>query len=65
MVRVLKGIYGDIDISIGGGLDYMATGKFYGVYDISRARNELGYVPQYDLESGIKDYIETMERLKL
>jgi len=64
MVKVLEGIYGGIDITIGAGLDYMATGKFYGVYDISRARNELGYAPQYDLESGIRDYIETMGRLK-
>jgi len=34
------------------------------VYDISRARAELGYAPQYDLERGIADYLESLERLK-
>jgi nucleoside-diphosphate-sugar epimerase len=34
------------------------------VYDISRARDELGYAPQYDLERGIADYLESLERLK-
>lgn len=64
MVKVLEAIFGDIDVRIGPGLDYMGTGKFYGVYDISRARNELGYDPQFNLEKGIKDYIETMGQLK-
>src|SRR5262249_25242299 len=34
------------------------------VYDISRARPELGYAPQYDLERGITDYLESLKRLK-
>jgi len=65
MVKVLEDVYGDIDVKIGPGLDYMGTGKFYGVYDITRAREELGYDPQFTLESGIRDYIEAMERLKV
>ena len=65
MVKVLEDVYGDIDVKIGPGLDYMGTGKFYGVYDITRAREELGYDPQFTLESGIRDYIETMGRLKV
>jgi len=34
------------------------------VYDISRARAELGYAPQYDLERGIADYLDSLKRLK-
>jgi UDP-glucose 4-epimerase len=37
----------------------------YGIYDISRARNELGYRPQFDLERGVADYLESLQRLKL
>ena len=33
------------------------------VYDISRARNELGYAPQYDVEKGVADYLESLRRL--
>ena len=63
MVKVLENLFGNINIKIGPDLDYMGTGKFYGVYDISRAREELGYDPQYNLEDGIRDYIKTMGRL--
>jgi UDP-glucose 4-epimerase len=33
------------------------------VMDIERAKKELGYRPQYDLEAGARDYIESMKRL--
>ena len=36
-----------------------------GIYDISRARQELGYAPQFDLERGIADYLDSLKRLKL
>ena len=35
------------------------------IFNIDRAREELGYAPQYDLEAGIGDYIETMKRLAI
>ncbi|HZN29631.1 MAG TPA: NAD-dependent epimerase/dehydratase family protein [Xanthobacteraceae bacterium] len=41
------------------GFPYPATG----VYDISRARDELGYRPEYDLERGIADYLQSLKRL--
>jgi UDP-glucose 4-epimerase len=52
-------------MEIGGGLNfygfaYPATA----VYDITRARAELGYEPQYDLEKGIADYLASLEQLK-
>ncbi len=32
-------------------------------FDYSRARSELGYEPEFDLESGIADYVDFMRRL--
>jgi len=34
------------------------------LFDIKRAREELGYEPQYTLERGIKDYIDTIKSQK-
>ena len=53
------------EIEIGPGLNFL--GMPYpasNVYDISRARAELGYAPQYDLERGIADYLDSLKRLK-
>ncbi len=54
-------------VEIGPGLDYMGGNHpRYALFDISRARKELGYEPQYaDLEAGIRDYLETMETMGL
>jgi UDP-glucose 4-epimerase len=53
-------------IEVGPGLDYYGSGiPYYSVYDISRARAELGFAPRFDLEAGIRDYIATMRRLGL
>jgi UDP-glucose 4-epimerase len=51
-------------MEIGPGLNffnfpYPATG----IYDISRARDELGYRPEYDLDQGIADYLQSLKRL--
>jgi UDP-glucose 4-epimerase len=60
--RVIPGA----EIEVGPGLDYYGSGiPYYSVYDISRARKELGFVPRFDLEAGIRDYIATMRRLGL
>jgi UDP-glucose 4-epimerase len=63
--RVIKKHIPKAQMQIGGGLNfygfaYPATG----VYDITRAREELGYRPQYDLEKGIADYLATLKQLK-
>jgi UDP-glucose 4-epimerase len=53
-------------IEVGPGLNFLgAAYPMYGIYDISRARNELGYRPQFDLERGVADYLESLQRLKL
>ena len=63
--RVIKKHIPDAKMQIGDGLNfygfpYPATG----VYDISRARDELGYKPEYDLEKGIADYLAALKMLK-
>jgi len=62
--RVIKQHIPDAQMEIGDGLNfygfpYPATG----VYDISRARAELGYKPEYDLERGIADYLASLKKL--
>jgi UDP-glucose 4-epimerase len=51
-------------LEVGPGLDYYGSGiPYYSVYDISRARTELGFAPRFDLEAGVRDYVATMRRL--
>ncbi len=57
-------------IDIGSGTDFMglkdADGQpinTQGVFDIGRAREELGYEPRYGIEEGIRDYIELTREL--
>ena len=35
----------------------------YSIYDVSRARSELGFEPEYDLDTGIADYVESLKRM--
>ena len=63
---VLKRIFPDAKIDIGPGLDFRDGYKqSYCVFDIGKAREQLGYEPQYDLEKGVEDYIESIRRLGL
>jgi UDP-glucose 4-epimerase len=53
-------------IEVGPGLNFLgAAYPMYGIYDISRAQRELGYKPEYDLERGVADYLESLAKLKL
>jgi UDP-glucose 4-epimerase len=36
----------------------------HGVYDVSRARNELGFEAEYNVERAIADYIVSLERMR-
>jgi UDP-glucose 4-epimerase len=49
-------------IHIGPGTDYGTGQGRYCVFDISRAREQLGYEPEYDHEHGILDYLGTLSR---
>ena len=64
--RAVKGFYPEAEVEIGPGLDFlMKNHNTYSVFDISRARTELGYYPQYDVEKGVADYVEMMKLLKI
>ena len=61
---VLGRMFPDVRIDIGPGLDFRDGYKqSYCVFDIGRAREQLGYEPQYDLEAGVRDYVESVRRL--
>ncbi|MCZ6450045.1 MAG: NAD(P)-dependent oxidoreductase, partial [Deltaproteobacteria bacterium] len=63
--QVLGNIYPSARIEIGPGLDFRKGEKqSYCIFNISKAREQLGYSPDYDLERGIKEYIETIRRLR-
>jgi UDP-glucose 4-epimerase len=54
------------DIEIGDGLDYLGMGvNYYCIFDLTRARTDLGYEPRFNIVAGVRDYIATMERLGL
>jgi len=58
---VLRKRLPNADITIGPGLNFLGSPHPHaGIYDIGRARNELGYEPQYDLERGINDYLDNL-----
>jgi UDP-glucose 4-epimerase len=54
------------DIEIGPGLDFFDMGvNYYCRFDISRAREDLGFSPRFSFEAGVRDYVDTMRRLGL
>jgi UDP-glucose 4-epimerase len=64
--KAVRKVYPRADIEIGPGLDFLMKGyNTYCVYDITRAREELRFRPQYDLEAAITDYIEMMHLLNI
>jgi UDP-glucose 4-epimerase len=63
--RVLRRHLPKAEIEIGPGLNFLGLPyPMSGVYDVSRAAKELGFKPQYDLERGIADYLDTLRRLQ-
>jgi UDP-glucose 4-epimerase len=62
----VKRIIPKADIHIGPGLHFLGgPAHYYSVYDITRAREDLGFSPQFPLAKGIEDYIETLKILGL
>jgi UDP-glucose 4-epimerase len=57
---VLTELVPGAELDIGPGLDYGTGSGRYCIFDISRARAELGYEPEYDHEAGIRDYLEVL-----
>ena len=64
MLDILNNMFGEVHIAVDPGLQ-TSSWRNACVFNIDRARKELGYRPQYDLEEGTKDYIETMKKLDI
>jgi UDP-glucose 4-epimerase len=53
------------DIKIGPGLNFLGSPyPMSGVYDVSRAREELGFKAQFDIENAVADYLDSLKRLE-
>lgn len=51
------------DIDIGPGLHfYGGPTHYYSVYDITRAKQDLGFSPQFSLTQALQDYIDALKR---
>ena len=59
MADIIREFIPTADIEIGPGLDEFDKREilFRGVLDISRARQQLGYDPQYDIRKGMQEYV--------
>jgi UDP-glucose 4-epimerase len=63
-IEIVTEIFGELPVEIGPRLGTTSFGNPC-IFNIDRARRELGYSPQYDLEAGIRDYIETMRMMDI
>jgi UDP-glucose 4-epimerase len=65
LAEVVRARIPGADIQIGPGLNFLGTPyPPHGVYDISRARDELGFKPEYGPERAISDYVDSLERMR-
>ena len=65
IAKIVRKHIPNADIEIGPGLNFHGSPyPLCSVYDISRAAAELGYKPEYDLDRGVADYIDSLRRLQ-
>jgi nucleoside-diphosphate-sugar epimerase len=64
LIESVNKIFGGVPIEIVPA-SATTTSDNYCIFNIERARRELGYSPQYGLEEGVRDYIETMRKLDI
>ncbi len=63
MAAAIRARFPSARFDIGAGYDFMNVGFCaYNVLDISKAREQLGYVPEFDLPAMVVDYARTLER---
>ena len=64
-LEVLKILCPQSQIQMGGGDSQLGRSKqSFCIFDITAARKYLGYEPAFDVEKGVRDYIETIKRLR-
>lgn len=63
-LNALSELFPNHRIELGAGPSQLGRSKqSFCVFDISAARRLLGYEPAYDIERGVRDYVETLGRL--
>jgi len=65
LANSIKKVFPQAVFDIGPGLNYMNMPGTYCVMDFSKAREELGFSPEFDLDEGVRDYIESLRRLSI
>lgn len=50
------------DIAIGDGPAYYAGVHSHAIFDITRAKTDLGWAPKFSIAQGVHDYVETLRR---
>lgn len=65
LAEAIKKVIPGSAFDIAGGLDYMNMGNIYCVMDTTRAKEELKFSHQFNLEDGVSDYIDTVNKLNL
>jgi UDP-glucose 4-epimerase len=51
------------DISVGPGLQFL-EGPYHSIYDTTRAQEDLKFKPEFNMETAVLDYVETLKQLK-
>lgn len=66
VAKEVKAVIPDADINVGPGLHFMGgPTHYYCVFDITRAKQDLGFSPKFSLRTSIEDYIQTLQQLGL
>ena len=62
LAREVRKYFPKTVIEIGPGIDYLMDQRsHYGILDITRAREELGFIPEFPLEKGVEEYIRNLD----
>ncbi|WP_455367202.1 NAD-dependent epimerase/dehydratase family protein [[Eubacterium] cellulosolvens] len=63
LVSIIRRFIPEADIEVGPGIEEWDKHeiRYRGIIDIRRAREQLGYNPQYDIIKGVEDYIESYQ----
>ena len=61
LAREIRKFFPTVRIEVGPGIDYLGDNRsHYCVFDITRAREELGFTPQFLIGKGVEDYIRNL-----
>jgi UDP-glucose 4-epimerase len=64
-LEALNQICPDHKIEMGRGNSQLGRSKqSFCIFDISAARKHIGYEPDYNVKKGVRDYVETIKRLR-